>query len=637
MTVLPLLLFVITAVADQTARTDSLESPVGVHTFATLNFEEKAKYPTDFTHFDFANPNAPKGGTFNFGVKDRDYGSFVDNASGKLAPGSYKLYSSMLTFCSDDPYTYYPYTAKNFEMADDGSYVIFNLNEKATWNDPSDDNCDSKKSSRVKPKPLTADDVAFSFDVHKKQGRIGAQGRLSNVDSYQVLSPHRILFRLKEPDKNTIRDIGTMALYSKEYHSQPGHEAKRLDRNPPPGTGPYVLKSQDKSGLKYKRVCHWWGEKIPSQNGTNNFDYLNYKLYGDDVVTELAFDKGEIDYFYAGGKKEWPPNRHLLKEKLASGAVTAHEINFLGTKTVQTIEINNQNPALQDRHVRRALSDLYEVEYITQSLSHGNIAEKSYFAEIKGGVGSDEDIHKLLLEMKRAHQDSFPDEALKKTKDFDSHDKDYYGIWRQRQKSAFDEMQKAGWKFQSDPDDPSKKVWMKDGEKFPSLRFPSERANDDQIYVSRLKQFGFEVENKQIGPNMIQKLEESKTYDLINSDVFHTDVPGSELISRWHSRYADISGSNNTSATKSPVIDDLANRVVNAKSPEERKTAIGAFDRVLQAETPEILTYRPDGARLLIQNHFCRNFPLPEHGNSNLWGITSEAWWDQSVDRNCSK
>jgi microcin C transport system substrate-binding protein len=649
--------------AEDLARPSETDNQVGAKTRVSFALVDEPQYPDDFKNLNYVNPNAPKGGIIRYPMFNDNFATFVDNAhvgADGPAEGRDWLHCSMMASAADDPYSRYLYAAKNLEIADDMSYVIFNLNEKVVFNRPGEDKC-TKKMDRVRPKHVTAEDVAFSFEMNKKYSAGGSQGRFKGIDSYQVLnggaalrgvdsyhiiSPNRILFRLNKRDKDTILLLGSMDLYSKDFHAQAGHEFDRRDRQNVPGCGPYVLKGAENHSIHYHRACNWWGEKVPSQVGLNNFDEIHYEYYKDTQAQDSAFMNGELDYLLKNGKKEWPPV--IMKDRVGPNKqISAYSVDFVGTKPVSSIEFNNET--LDDHQVRLAIESLFEKEYLSRGTSYGILPEDSYFRDIRGGIGSKDKVDAVLREIQTAHPDSFPKEAFEETFQPKSAPNDYQAISRERKKHFFSVMKDAGWKLQEDPrlapkktwlvdTDPNnldRKIWMKDGKELPTLRFAtaSAKSSSNLSFVQNMEGVGIKVKFEQKDATGLQKLIEKKQFDIRDSYVWHPDIPGDETRNRWSSKFADVESSANKTRTRNSSIDDVVERVVTAKTSEDRGVAVGAMDRLLQAEAPSFTTIRTDGKRILMQNRLGHAFPLPEKGESNMWDETPASWWDKSLEK----
>lgn len=459
-----------------------------VRVLQSYSLKDRPKYADGFDHFDYADPKAPKGGTLKVGSWNYGWTTLNPFVAGPVGiPGSNWSHQSLMTSSSDDQASLYPSVAKSLEVAKDGTYVIFNLNEKAQWNDPENDGCDPKNPP--KRKPLTADDVAYSFEQQKKLGWGGANGMYAGVTSYEILGDRRIIFHLK-PDEHrgAIASLGRMSLLSKAQLDQPGKGFRANPHEAPIGSGPYILDKAEKMKVTYKRVCNHWAENLPVNRGRFNFGRIEYALFDTYEARDSHFKKGDLDYMYEDRATRWPPDswdNGRLMDEINRGDVTAHEIEFAGTKSFTGISFNTRNAALNDRHVRRALSSLYEAEFISERVRGGQgTVTNSYFP----GTSSrpDADVDRLLHDLKKKFPEHVSADVLTEPPKKAASSVDYKVTARERMKTAFEEMKKAGWQLKDDPEGSGEKVWMKGSQKFPTLEWTDYDSSGHIVYLKRM-------------------------------------------------------------------------------------------------------------------------------------------------------
>ena len=509
-------------------------------TYTAFSLADHPKYAANFTHFSYANPDAPKKGTFRVGRWGTEYTTMnPDLIRGTGAPGSGVMFESLMSTAEDDPFTLYPKLAKNIEVAKDGTYVIFNLNEKARWNHPGQTNCD--KPQKDDRKPVTADDIAFSYKMLREKGQEGAGGKFNSVTSYEVLSDNRIVFHLKPGElKAGLMPLAQMRIYSKDYYLQPGHKFDQLTLDVPPGSGPYTVAPSKigKLQLTYDRVCNYWGADLPTSKGLNNFDHMEFNFFGDRLGRDQAFENGQIDYKMEDRGNLWPKdlkdptkdrngyNSPKLAGDIRSGQVVLQEVDMAGGRPFSGVAFNSNIRPLADRDVRKALSLLYDRDYESTELKNGTVKPvTSYFPGTDFSKIPKDQIDKILQTEKNLHPKEFPDEALSPQKS-ESGDGESYADQRSRALQAKTLMERAGWRMQPDPANSDHRVWMKQGAKFPVLEWPSTNPNNDLIYVEQLKKFGMQVDLKQVAPEQSHQIREQGTFALTRQIVFHPDMPG---------------------------------------------------------------------------------------------------------------
>lgn len=623
------------------------KSPVASTTHHAFSQDGDPKYPMGFKHFSYANPDAPKGGVLKRASVTTTYSTFNPDLARceTVAPGSRNLYGGLMKWALDDYNTQYPNIAKSLQVAVDKSYVIYDLNDAATFNDPSNDGCDPNKPP--KREKVTAEDVKFSFEAVKASSGSGAMSFFKDIESVEVIDDHRVKFNIKPENwRSAIPATGSFNIYSKKFHSSKSNPFDRCSREPIPGTGAYIVQGNTDLKLKYKRVCNHWAEKVPSNVGHNNFDQIHYELYKDSTSVEGSFRTGETDLLTSINLNRWPENvndvsqgTNMFQDSNSMSAIknkemTLHQLSTPYDGFVREMAINSANPALKDRRVRKALSLLYETEFTSGILDKGTeVPAGTYFPAAKPELASEEKVRALLEKQKSAHGDRFPDEALTGSKQIATDGKSYATLFRERAREANRLMKEAGWNLQRDPDGSNKQVWMKGQWKFPSLSVPTTTPGQFLLYKSRLAQFGIDVDLRQVGDAQISVLKDQNKYDLYSRWIRHDPVPGPELAGVWGSEAARATrGSDNLTRTSSPVVDSLMDTVVNARNREDRQVAIEALNRVIKAEHSSILLPRAKSSIYIAKRSQIGGVEnLPTSGRIGTASIAEETWWDKSL------
>ena len=249
------------------------------------------KYGPDFQHLDYANPDAPKGGELRRAVT----GTF-DNLNpfiikGVAAPGRHHFFESLLKRTWDEPFSLYGLIAESINVPDDRSSVTFSLRPEAQFHDGS---------------PITVDDVIFSWETLKEQGRPNHRlyyNKVRKIERPDARSV-RFIFDTETPDRELPLILGLMPIVSKAYYSSVTFEKTTL--TPPLGSGPYTIESVDAGrGIVYRRDPNYWGRNLPINRGLNNFDRISYDYYRDDEVMMEAFRAGEYDLRLESSAARW--------------------------------------------------------------------------------------------------------------------------------------------------------------------------------------------------------------------------------------------------------------------------------------------------------------------------------------------
>lgn len=631
--------------------TEIIQNQASTNTVATItqySFSQEGdpKYPTGFKHYDYVNPNAPQGGVLKRAVVQGTYSTFNGDLPNcdVVAPGKQNLFGGLMTWALDDYNTLYPYVAKSLQIAVDKSFVIFNLNENAFFNDPSNDGCDPKKPA--KRERVTAEDVKFSYEMLKAHGAAGAKSYFKDIESVEIVGDNQIKFNIKPENwKSAVTAAGDFNIFSKNYHSGKSKEFNRCSRDPIPGTGAYIVESANEQTVKYKRACNHWAEKVPSRVGHNNFDRIRYEIYRDWTAVEGSFRNKEADVL-PGSTNQWPEDVNDVtkgknmfqdartQEAIKNKEITIHQLSTPYDGNVREMAFNSKNPALKDRRVRKALSLLYESEFIAADTGRGQTnAATTYFPAAKPELASEEKVRALLERQKERHGDVFPNEALKSEKTIDTKGKTYAEIFRERAAEANRLMREAGWRLQPDPEGSGKQVWMNGQKKFPTLFVPTTSPGQYMIYQKRLQEFGINTDVRRVGDEMIDGIQKRNQYDITARWFRHDPVPGPELNGLWSREAASVSQySENLSRTSTPVVDELMETVVNAPTRQDRQVAIEALNRVLKAEHPSILLPRAQSSIYVAKrSHVGGAIELPTKGRINTATTAEETWWDKTL------
>ncbi len=257
-----------------------------------LSFHNTLKYPKGFSHFDYANPDAPKGGTLRKGATGTftTFNTFA--TKGTWADGSYFLYDPLMFRAGDEPYSVYALVAEAIEYPDDFRWVIYHLNPKARFHDG---------------QPITAHDVVFTFESLQKRGPPHYQHLYNRIEKVEALSEQAVRFRFAEPPaKSLVLRLSQLRVLPAHYWQQPGNDLFRFTLKPPMASGPYRIKTVNPGHfVSYERVPDYWAADLPVNRGRHNFDLIRTDYYLDDAVALEAFKRGEYDLRIDANPRNW--------------------------------------------------------------------------------------------------------------------------------------------------------------------------------------------------------------------------------------------------------------------------------------------------------------------------------------------
>ena len=256
------------------------------------------KYPADFKHFDYVNPNAPKGGVarmISIGTFD-NFNIAVAGIKGSLAPAATLIYETLMTKSQDEVVTEYGLLAEGAAHPDDFSWVVYRLRKEARWHDG---------------KPVTPEDVIFSINTLKQYSPMYAS-YYRHVVKAEKSGEREIKFTFDGPGNRELPTIvGELLVLPKHYWEGTDSQGRKRDiaattLEPPLGSAPYRIKEFVAGrSVTLERVKDYWGTKIPAQVGINNFDELRYEFFRDNLVALEAFKADQADWIAENSAKQW--------------------------------------------------------------------------------------------------------------------------------------------------------------------------------------------------------------------------------------------------------------------------------------------------------------------------------------------
>ena len=520
-------------------------------------YDEKPKYPANFQHFEYANPDAPKGGTLRqagFGGFD-SLNPFINK--GVAADDIGLIYDTLTTNSLDEPFTVYGLLAEKIEKGPNNSWVRFHLRPQARFHDG---------------EPVEAEDVVFTFETLMSQGAPQYRAYYADVEKVTAESPRRVRFDFKHAGNRELPMIlGQMPVLPKHWWE--GKEFTSGSLEPPLGSGPYrVEKVQAGRSIRYERVEDYWGKDLPVNRGFYNFDHINFDYYRDNTVALQAFKARHFDYWEERTAKSWATAYDI--PAVRDGRIVRDEIANENPAGMQGFIFNIRRPQLEDRRVREALGLLFDFEWTNRQLFNGAYTRtRSYFDNSElasSGLPNDDELK--VLEPLRG---KIPDEVFDKP--FELPRTEGNGVIREQQRKAYRLLTEAGWKVENDR--------MLDAAGKPvKLEFLLVQAEFERVllpYKRNLADLGIELEIRRVDVSQYINRLRSRDYDVIVSGFGQSNSPGNEQREFWHSASADNPGSRNFIGLKDPAVDSLVEGLIGADSRKELITYTRALDRVL--------------------------------------------------------
>ena len=564
------------------------------HAFSTLG---QPKLPPDFPYFPYVNPEAPKGGEVALsavGTFD-DFNQFI--VRGTAAEQLGRVYDTLLAPSADEPATAYGHLAQTIEMPADRMWVAFELRPEARFHDGT---------------PVTAADVAWTFETLVKQGRPYYRQYYSDVQGVTVENPHRVVFHFKSNQNRELPLIlGEMPILPKHWWE--GRDFSRPLTDPPLGSGPYqVGHFEFGRTIAYKRVADWWAKDLPTGRGFDNFDTVRIEYFRDATVALEAFKAGQIDFRQENIAKQWATAYDFPARE--QGLVKHEEIKHHLPTGMQGFVMNTRRPAFKDRRVREALAWAFDFEWANKNLFYGAYArDLSYFSNSDlASSGIPEGAELALLEPFR---DQLPPELF--TQPFTLPVTDGSGNNRRELAHALDLFKQAGYEVKD------RKLVGPDGQpfRFEMLLSDSSYERVSLPYMQTLAKIGIDAHVRTVDPAQYQRRMDNFDYDMTLTSFGESDSPGNEQSAYWTCGSAAQEGGDNLMGVCSPVIDALVVKVVNAPDRTAQLAAAHALDRVLLWNWYLVPNWHLEIWRVAYWNKFVR----PDKPVRS--GFVFDDWW----------
>jgi microcin C transport system substrate-binding protein len=515
------------------------------------------KYPANFQHFDYVNPDAPKGGAIKYAA----IGTFDTlnpfTLKGQPAAGVSAMFDTLMVPSGDEPASSYGLVAESVQVAPDRSWVVYNLRPQAKFWDSS---------------PITAADVVWTFDTLKAKGHPSWRLYYADVLKAEAVGARAVKFSFRNGYNRELPSIlGEMPVLSKAYWGARDFDKTTLDK--PMGSGPYRIESFEAGrNIAYRRVADYWGKDLPVNVGRDNFDSIRYDYYRDATVALEAFKAGAYDIRVENVAKNWAIGYD--GPALSAGQIVKMEIPNSVPQGMQAFGFNTRRPIFADARVRQALGDLFDFEWTNKTLFYGAYTRtESYFTNSalasSGLPGADE------LKLLETYRGQITDAVF--TQAFALPKTDGSGNIRDNLAAALGLLGQAGWSVKDG------KLVNAKGELF-QFEFLLEQPEFERValpFVQNLARIGIAANVRTVDPaqyeNRLQKFDFDMTVVLFPESL----SPGNEQRDYWSSASADREGGKNLLGIKSKPVDDLVDLVVNAPDRANLVTRVHALDRVL--------------------------------------------------------
>ena len=556
------------------------------------------KYPPAFTHFEYVNPTAPKGGTVRLGAQGTfdSFNSFI--IKGNSAAGLGFMYDNLMAGSADEAFSQYGLLAEKVHVPEDRSWVAFTLRKEARWHDG---------------KPVSVEDVIWTFNTLVTKGTPFYRFYYGNVSEVIKTGERTVRFNFKPGENRELPLIlGQLTVLPKHYWD--GKDFNKTTLTPPLGSGPYKIeKFEAGRSITYKRADDWWGKDLPVNKGQYNFDRIRYDYYRDSTIALEAFKAGEFDYRAENSSKAWATAYKI--PNVDKGLIALEEINHDRSSGMQGLVYNTRRTIFKDKAVRQALAYAFDFEWSNKNLFYGQYTRtRSYFDNSElaatGLPGPDE------LALLEPYRGKIPDEVF--TTEYNPPKNKAPGKVRKGLRAASKILKDAGWVIKD-----KKRVNAKTGLELKFEIILSSPISERIVlpFVKNLERLGVDASVRTIDTSQYRRRMDTHDFDMLIGVFGQSMSPGNEQRSFWGTRAADLEGGRNLIGIKDPVIDALIEKIIAASSRKDLITSVKAMDRVLQWGHYLIPQFHASFDRIAYWNKFGRPKITPPQGNQFV------SWW----------
>ena len=572
------------------------------HGFSTFG---DLKYGPDFTHFDYANPDAPKGGTMKqrqlFGNTTFDsLNVFIIKGDSAPEVGGY-IYDTLMVRANDEPDALYGLVAETIEYPDDLSYVAFNMRPEARFHDG---------------EPVTAQNLVFTVNKLQTEGHPFYQNLLADVTAAVAESDHRIRFDLAPgAGSGLLGSLAELAILPEHFYDDLAFEDSWMDI--PLGSGPYKVTDVDAPrSITFCRQPDYWAADLPVNAGRSNFECFVHEYFADDTVGLEAFAAGEYQMRAEYRSSSWATGYAFPAAQ--AGWVKQMLVPDGRPANAQGLWLNMRRPILQDIRVRQALEYAFNFEWTNETIFYSTYDRTDSFFENTDmqATGIPEGAELALLEEFR---DQLPPEIFTEPAHIPN-----AGGERPRHRSDLRKaaalLDDAGWVVGDDG------IRRNAAGEPMRLDFPSSSRSLERIfipYTENLKSLGIDIEFDVIDPSSWTQRRQAFDFDLSFTAWQVQTTPSTELRAFYGSAAASAEGSNNLTGLADPVVDALIEKVVVATSREDLNTAAQALDRVLRSKHIWVSAWNLGAHRIAVWDIY----GIPEEPAPYDFYRNVDFWW----------
>ncbi|WP_323119126.1 extracellular solute-binding protein [Burkholderia alba] len=579
---------------------------------------DQPKYPADFTHFDYADPDAPNDGTLNF--ENYDQAQSYDSLNPFLTRGSPApdiknlMFDTLMQRSWDELASEYALIADDVQVAPDLTSATFHINPAARFSNGD---------------PITAADVKYSFDtLTSPQASPIVNAQFSVIKRATVVDRLTVRFDFKQAERDAPLIAGDLPVFSPKWGMGPDGKRPPFDQIAnvePIASGAYLIaQRKDDKDIDYRRNPNYWAADLPSRRGMFRFAKVSFKLYLDLYTSLEAFKAGDVDARMEYSSSAWA--RKYVGKNFNNGLLKKGEFPD-GPAQMQGFLINLRKPMFKDVRVRHALALAFDYDWMNRMMFYGQYRRTNSFWDASPfkatGVPTDKEL--ALLDPFRADlpPEVFGPMMMQPTTVPP-------GSLRANLRQARDLLAQAGWHYRDGA--------LRDASGTPmTIEIMDDEPGMDRLilpYAQALGMLGIHATLREIDSALYQKRLDNFEYDMTTYIYAPVTIPGAELTRRFGSAAASQVGSENYPGVRSKAVDALIRAALDANSLDELETAMHALDRVLINLYVLVPQYYLPNARIAYKNTLGHPAIVPTTYQYEDWIID---YWYQKKPGNAAQ
>ncbi|MGB3246477.1 MAG: extracellular solute-binding protein [Sulfitobacter sp.] len=583
------------------------------------SFYGDLKYPADYSHFDYVNPDAPKGGEISLSTLGTFDSMNPYSRKGRGGALSTVMYESLLgegvggEAAPADVYGEgYCLLCESLEYPETKDWVIFHMRKDAKFSTGD---------------PVTAHDIAFSHNLLLDQGlQSYAEAVRKRIPKVEVIDDYTIKFYFTEgiSRRSLIDQVGGVPAWSKKWYEETGARLDESRLETSPGSGPYMIEDVDVNRrIVYKRNPDYWGKDLPFNVGRNNFDRIRIEYFGDENAAFEAFKAGEYTYRNEGNSKQWATAYEF--PKVQKGQIVKEEVPDGSPPTPTGIVFNLGRDVFKDKRVREAVALAFNFEWTNESLQYDLFKQRASFSQdtpvmAKGLPEGAE------LDFLRSLGDVVPEDVFTQEVRMPHTSSPARLLDRRNARSAMKLLDDSGWAVGSDgkrrnaEGQPLKLTFLLNSSGSSTLSAVVEN------FMSNLDTMGIEAVLEKVDSSQYTLRERDRDYDMVYDQYAAILGTGTGLAQFYGSEAASYSLFN-PAGLASPMVDAIIEKSLLAETAEEEDASIMALDRALRYEFIMIPAWYND-------SYWTAYYDMYEHpAEQPAYGLGYLDWWWYNADK----